>query len=373
MKTKYYRRITWGIAFVLASASVTACSGGKSTSAMQYAAETAAAAMDRGSEISYSEIPQSPDMEYNEYEGIEISENDMVVEPGSGAGLTSSTTIQPVNTGRKLIRTVSLNVETTDFIKLLDSLTQAVTSMGGYIEQSDISGNSISDSQDRRNAYLTVRVPSNKLDGFVAQVDAEGNITNKSENTQDVTLQYSDIESRKKTLAVEQERLWDLLAQADSMDAVIALESRLSEIRYQLETMESQLRTYDNQVDYSTVMLNINEVKVFTPTAPDSVLTRIHKGFSRNLKNVGNGAVNFMVWFLSSLPVLVVFAAIAGTAYIILHRITHKIPRKQKQKNAKPFIPTLPSKEEKPDGPMEQGTDQKEQGNSQAEPDSIQK
>ena len=150
------------------------------------------------------------------YGETEAAAFDTAAEAGAGdGGLTSGTAIQPVNSSRKLIRTVNLDVETTEFDSLLATLTQTVASMGGYIEQSDISGNSISDAQgSRRYAWLTARVPSNKLDSFVSQADEKGNITNKSENTQDVTLQYSDIESRKKTLAVEQDRLWDLLAKA---------------------------------------------------------------------------------------------------------------------------------------------------------------
>ena len=42
--------------------------------------------------------------------------------------------------------------------------------------------------------------------------------------------------------------------------------NRLSEVRYQLESIESQLRTFDNRIDYSTVYLYIDEVEVFSPT-----------------------------------------------------------------------------------------------------------
>ena len=54
---------------------------------------------------------------------------------------------------------------------------------------------------------------------------------------------------------MEQDRIWALLEKADTLDAVIALEKRLSEIRYDLESMESQLRLYDNQVEYSILRL----------------------------------------------------------------------------------------------------------------------
>ena len=91
------------------------------------------------------------------------------------------------------------------------------------------------------------RIPADRLDRFVETVESAGNVTSKQEQVTDVTLQYSDTESRKKSLEIEQERLWALLEKAESLDAVVALEARLSEIRYELESYTSQLRPYDNQ------------------------------------------------------------------------------------------------------------------------------
>ena len=86
------------------------------------------------------------------------------------------------------------------------------------------------------------------------------------------------MESRKKSLEIEQERIWQFLEKAESIDTVITLEQRLSDIRYQLESMESQLRLYDNQVDYSTVYLSISEVTAYTPVTPETsgVLSALH-------------------------------------------------------------------------------------------------
>lgn len=252
----------------------------------------------------------------------ETAAADLEREVGS---LTSDSGISQVPDNRKLIRTAYLSVESTEFDALLANINQSVAALGGYLEQADISGSSISASiNSRRDACLVARIPADKFDQFITQVGEHGNITSKSESTQDVTLQYSDVESRKKSLTIEQERIWALLEKADTLEAVIALESRLSEIRYQLESLESQLRLYDNQVDYSSVTLNISEVQVFTPTSPDSVLTRIEKGFNRNLKAVGSALVNFVVWFLSSIPVLVLLGVIIAIITLIVKTVNKK-------------------------------------------------
>lgn len=323
---------------VALTVALTGCgAGSKTMSDVQPAEATTAAAMDYKM--------QAPGSAMGQGEAATSAETE-----AASSVLTSTNTMQPIATNRKLIRNVNLSVETTSFDTMISSLTGAVTGSGGYIEQSTVSGNSVSSTYDsNRYASLTVRVPSDKLDTFITLVAEQGNITNKDESTQDVTLQYSDVESRKKSLTIEQERIWALLEKADTLEAVIALESRLSEIRYQLESFESQLRTYDNQVDYSTVYIHITEVKIFTPTSPDSITTRIQKGFSRNLNNVADGMTNFFIWLISSLPVIVLLLVIAAIVLLILRLTAKKRPQKERQprykkgqKQQDPQTPIIP-------------------------------
>lgn len=335
MKRKHVKSAAITLAAILTACSMTACgsSSSKFSTSNQYydydaAAAPAEAMVEYETEAAMAMDAASyyEDGAYNDSKKLSLALQDT-------GSTTSSQPPSVFDTGRKLIRTVSLNVETTDFDNLLSSIQQSVTAQGGYIQQSDISGASISYSSDRRRyAYLTVRIPSEKLDGFLSQMSQQSNIINRSENVQDITLQYTDIQSRKKSLTIEQERLWALLEKADTLEAVIALEERLSEIRYELECFESQLRTYDNQIDYSTVTIDISEVTVFTPTAPDSVATRIQKGFIRNLENVGQSITDFVVWFISHLPALVVLFVIIGVVIFFVKLLSSSKRKDQSPK-----------------------------------------
>lgn len=224
-----------------------------------------------------------------------------------GDSLTSPASLSsPQTAGRKLIRNVDLWAETEDFEGLLRSIHEQVSSLSGYVEQSDVSGSSIQrDSRpSRRHASITARIPADQLDSFLQVVEDQANVTERSETATDVTLQYSDLESRKKTLTTEQERIWALLEKADTLEAVIALEERLSEIRYQLES------------------IHISEVAVYTPTGSQSVGARIQDGFKRNLTSVKTAVVDLFVLVASTLPIwlpaiLVFAAAAAGIRYYI--------------------------------------------------------
>lgn len=343
--------LTSAVFLALASASLTGCGA---ASASSYKAETAAAydtSAGMPASLYKSSTSFSNNAEAETYAAAgnhEAALEDSSTDSGSAelsqeavlSQEVSNPATDPARTSdeatpveRKLIRNVSMHLETREFDALTKSISDAVTFFGGYMEQSDVSGNSLywSDERSSRCSNLTARIPENKLDAFLTEVSGQGNVTYKNESVQDVTLQYTDITSRKKTLQMEQDRLWELLEKAESIDAVIALEARLSEVRYQLESIESQLRTLDNQIVYSTVYLSIQEVQVLTSTDPDTIPVRIQKGLSRSLNTLKISSIDFLVWFISSLPILAVFAVLVFIAVIILKKpLKRRKTRKQK-------------------------------------------
>ena len=113
---------------------------------------------------------------------------------------------------------------------------------------------------------------------------------------------YSDIESRLKTLRMEQERLWELLAKADTTEAIILLEKRLTEVSSEIESSESRMRYLDNSVTYSTVNLSIDEVDIESPTQPETAWQQIQRGFTRNLISLMDNLTRFFISLLSFVP-----------------------------------------------------------------------
>ncbi len=240
-------------------------------------------------------------------------------------------------TSQKLIKTVSLSMETKEFDPLLENIRSKVEELGGYIESSEISGSSYYSVQENRYAWLTLRIPADKLDGFVTVVSELGNVTSKNESVEDITLQYVDVEGRKQALETEQARLLELLERAESMEDIIAIESRLSEVRYELQSYGSTLRTYDNQVNYSTVSIRITEVERVTPVIEKrTFFEEIQYRLSDNLYNIGQGIRSFAIWFISSLPYLIIWAAVIAVLVLVARKIIRKKPffgkRKKEQR-----------------------------------------
>ena len=116
------------------------------------------------------------------------------------------------------------------------------------------------------------------------------------------------------------------------MEDIITIESRLSEVRYQIESMESQLRTFDNQVDYSTVHINVEEVEHYTPQPEKSTWERIKSGFGENVYRVTNGIKNLAIEFVIAIPIMVLWGV--GIAVgILLARAILKRRRKGEKKD----------------------------------------
>lgn len=229
---------------------------------------------------------------------------------------------------RKLIRNVDLSFETTDFDTFVQDIQSKTTALGGYIESSDLSGNAYTDRH--RYAYFTLRIPKPQVDTFLSFAEGEANLTRKYENTQDITLQYYDTESRKKALQSEYDRLLELMAKAESVDAVIAIEQRLSEIRYQLDSFESDLRRYDNQVDYSTITVNVSETTVLTASENSGFWSRVQANLESNLEDLGDAVTSFLIWFLASIPVLLVLAIL----FFIIYHVVKMIRNRRKSRKA---------------------------------------
>ena len=268
------------------------------------------------------------DMAYDS--GYDTTEEASEEEAGSGA-VTSENAIEEVQeTDRKLIRNVNLSLQTKEFDTVLENMSQKVKDLGGYIQDSSVWGSS-SDYSSSRSASYTLRIPSDKLDEFIDVVETLGNVTYKNESVDDVTLRYVDVDSHKKALETEQERLLALLEKAENVEDIITIENRLSDVRYELENYESQIRLLDNQIDYSTVYVDISEVSRVTDTGKQGFFEEVASRFSDSVYVVLMGLRGFAIGILGSLPILVVWGVILAVVVILLRKFVFKKSKKNKK------------------------------------------
>lgn len=277
-----------------------------------------------GESYDYEMYEEAPEAAPEEYE---------TTDTGAPVG-TGTDSAAKVENGRKLIRTVNLSVETKEFDQLMDTLQEQILKLGGYVENMDTyNGSTYYGYSETKRATIVVRMPKDEMQGFLDTVSGICNIVRRSENVEDVTLAYVDMESRKSALRTEQERLLTFLEQAETIEEIITLEDRLTDVRYELEKMESQLRTYDNKIEYGTIYLDIEEVQELTPVEieEETAWERIVNGFTANLQDVGDGLTDFGIGLVIRIPYMVVWAVVIGLIVLMIKLIIRG-SKKRKQK-----------------------------------------
>ena len=188
----------------------------------------------------------------------------------SAAGAVDSS-LMPANaaeaatdeTAQKIIYNASLSMESTDFDAARETLMAAVEANNAWMESTSVYG---TEKDHDRSADYTVRVPVDNYRAFLAAAGEAGSVRNVSENAQNITSSYIDVESRLAALEAQRTRLNELADQAETTADLLEIESQLSDVQYQLENYTRQLRNMDQQVSYSTVDIYLEEVATLTPT-----------------------------------------------------------------------------------------------------------
>lgn len=308
MKMKKYTSLI--LALLLLCTMLTGC-GGSSVSAPQAANKA----------MMYGAVEEAAAMDYA------VAETMAAAPMASNTSAGTGTNTLPE--GRKWIITIDMYVETDDLDALMETLDKHINALNGYVEDQNLHNGSTYAARRYRSANLTVRIPDEKVDQFTQEVSDFANVVSQNLNREDITLRYVSTASRVTALETEEARLLELLAKAETMEDLLEIESRLTDVRYELENYASQLRLYDNQIDYATIYLNIEEVQEYTPVEEPTFWERITGTFSNSLEGLGDGIVNVVVFVVGNSPYLVVIAVMALVTVLLVKRI-RKVNKKKK-------------------------------------------
>ena len=163
----------------------------------------------------------------------------------------------------KIIYTANLTLETRDYDTARAALDAALSDADGYMESSS----EYTNTDSTRSVSLTLRVPQDSYKSFLAAAAQSGSVTYQNQQAEDITTRYMDTEARLASLTAQRTRLQELQAQADTLADLLEIESSLSDVQYQIESWQSQLDWYSNQVSCCTVYITLNEVETLTPTS----------------------------------------------------------------------------------------------------------
>ena len=249
-------------------------------------------------------------------------------EEQDGSGETGTGEINP----DKIIYSGEAQVETRNFDDSIAMLMEMLEQYGGWIESSSLSGAnyySISrGNSGNRSASYTLRIPSDKFETMMTSLTQLGNVPYTYTYSENVTAQYYDTQARLTAYETQEERLLEMMEKAETVSDVITIEEKLTELRYQIESLQSTLTNWDRQVSYSSLYVTVDEVGEYTPQPQQSYLQELWQALTGAFKDLGRFFKNFLVFLVSAIPTLLVLVVL----FFIFRPVYRKVKARRKAK-----------------------------------------
>lgn len=233
---------------------------------------------------------------------------------------------ETVEIERKIIKTGYINLEVDDYKETTGQINTLVEEMQGYIvnehtyvydqELSLLAGN------------VTLRIPEERFNEALNRMEQLGTVLNRSVNSQDVTEEYVDVQSRLKAMRLKEERLLALLGKSGTLGDVLAVENELAKTRADIEALEGRIKYLDNRTELSTINLEIREtltpVKKIKTTGLQGVMHRFQESFIKSINTIIIGFGNFIVALGAFIPYIILLICGIGLVMILWRKYKNR-------------------------------------------------
>ncbi len=229
-----------------------------------------------------------------------------------------------VETERKLIRTVNMDLKVeSDIQEAASDVIKLVESAGGYTEQNSSYFGDYSSS-----VCLKLRVPKDGSDGLINELKSRYKLLNIDDSIEDITLNYTDIKTRLDVKTKTRDKYMEYLDKAETIEEIMAIEEKISAVTAEIESFESQMRVMDNQIDYTTIYVNLQSDE---KGVEQSLWDKIKNRFNNFSENVLQVFMNMVEWTIYALIVLVFIVPLLGLAVKLFLRIMRGRKNKKEQ------------------------------------------
>lgn len=224
---------------------------------------------------------------------------------------------------QQIVRTGDITLEVENVATSLARVRAMVRTLGGYV------GGSEAGTLDE-SATLILRIPADRFTDALARLhDLDGEVVAESTREEDVTGQIVDLEARISNLRASEESYRALLARAERIDDVLAVQMRLDEVRGQIEQLEAQLENVVGRAQLATLTVTLLP-------APEPIQTQAetwNPGSELNralasLVAIGQAIANGLIWFaIVWLPILLVLTVLAALAIRGVLEVRRRVPQ----------------------------------------------
>ena len=235
---------------------------------------------------------------------------------------------------RIVIKNASLEIVVDSPDASMQSISDMAEEMGGFVVSANLYQTRTSEGQEVPRASITIRIPAEKLDEALTKIEAESDRLplNKNINSQDVTSEYTDLESRLTNLEAAETQLMEIMEDAKRTEDVLNVFDQLTQVRGQIEVLKGQMQYIENSAKLSAISVELIPNEVIQPISiggwePVGVI----KDAIQYLIWALQGLVNIAIWVvLFILPILLI---IGLPLFLIIRGIRNR-RRRTEQKPA---------------------------------------
>jgi flagellar basal body-associated protein FliL len=302
----------------------TSCSAGKSASPTMSADRAASPAVAPSAPAAPMPAPSTPEGKASG--GGWAGDAGTVIREVTGTSLPQA--------DRKRIITADIQMQSVTFDEAVSAIAATVAKYSGYFENSSLYDNGyFNQGVKKRGASYSIRVPADQYLAFKQDILQSAHAVNVSESDQDVSEQFYDLESRLKTLRMQQDRYYALLEKADVMEDIVTLEKALADVQYQIEQYTTNLQKLSGRIDYATIRINLEEVyKVDdAKNMPTTLGGRIINALVNATKETINLMEDLLVGLVSLIPLLIILIPVGLIVFFLFRRNKRKKREKADQ------------------------------------------
>ena len=256
-------------------------------------------------------------------------------EEGTTRTLDSMTLLE-----EKLVYHCDMEIETTEYADTMSAIKNTIEKYDGIIQgenETDSSYNWYYEDYYKTSGtmynYLQIRIPSANYDAFLQEIDGVGKIVSKSTSVDNISQTYYDTTVEIKALETQEEKLLSMLENCETIEDMITVEERLTEVQYQLGKLKTNLRYMDVDVAYSYVNISVEEVMEYhyeEPMKKNTFLNRLQDTFTDTWK----GFLRFLEGLLFCIIRLIPYIILGTVLWLLLRKPVKKWRQKRREKKA---------------------------------------
>lgn len=230
---------------------------------------------------------------------MQMGEPSLKEEMTASAGSISDSTLLSTGSEKKIIQQCQLKLQVDSLPKIRTTLSSLMQKHRAYImneNENRTSGN--------YSTSLVIRVPNNHLESFVDELCGVAKyVDNKELSSDDIGLEYVDLQARLRAKQEVEKRYLQLLQKAGKINELIEVEQQLGEVRSDIEAMQGRLHYFDNKVAYATVSVQLYQILPFSESPGPGFINKASKAFARSLKLLQEGTLLVIsLWPLLIIP-----------------------------------------------------------------------